>query len=227
MSVENGEISPRTPRDRLLYFGPTALTTVELLELVLGTGAANENAHALSERLLAEPGSLVGLARQSLIELMEQKGIGAAKAMQVQAVFELGRRLTLGVVGERLQIRTPVEAAQLLMPDMMHLEQESLRVVLLNTRNHVLGVHEVYKGSLNTVMLRSADVFREAIRRNSAGMIVAHNHPSGDPEPSPEDVSVTQELIEVGKLLDIEVLDHLIIGDGRFVSLKERGLGFS
>ena len=157
---------------------------------------------------------------------MEQKGVGVAKAAQIQAVLELGRRLTLEVAGERLQIRAPADAAKLLIPDMLHLEQESLRVMLLNTRNCVLGIHEVYKGSLNTALVRSADVFREAIRRNSAALIVAHNHPSGDPSPSPEDVAVTRELIKVGQLLDIEVLDHLIIGEGRFVSLKERGLGF-
>ena len=226
MTPEQRALAPRAPRDRLLSFGPAELTTRELLTIVLGTGTGSEQAQALAERLLAEPENLVSLARLSLVELMEQKGVGPAKAAQVQAVLELGRRLTLEAIDQRRQIRGPADAANILMPSMMLLEQESLQVMMLNTRNYVLGIHEVYKGSLNAAMVRVAEVFREAIRRNSAALIVAHNHPSGDPSPSPEDVTLTREVIDAGKLLDIEVIDHLIIGHGRFVSLKERGLAF-
>jgi len=219
-------LAPQTPRDRLLYFGPAALTTNELLAVALGTGTTGEPAQALADRLLADHGNLIGLARLSLIELLDTPGVGTAKAAQIEALLELGRRLTLEVAGERVQIRTPSEAAQHFMADMLHLEQESLRVMLLNTRNYVLGVHEVYKGNLNGLAVRPADVFREAIRRNSAGLILAHNHPSGDVSPSAEDVAMTHILVEAGEMLGIEVLDHLIIGQGNFVSLREQGLGF-
>jgi DNA repair protein RadC len=214
------------PRERLEQVGSGALTTAELIALVLRTGSTGENAVRLGERLLAAHGGLGGLARLSLAELRQVKGLGAAKAAQLVGAFELGRRLALEAHGTRPQITSPADAARLLMPEMARLEQEHLRVVLLDTRNRVIAIHEVYKGSLNMSMIRVGEVFREAIRRNSAAVIVAHNHPSGDPAPSPEDVNVTRQLVEAGKLLDIEVLDHLVIGHAQFVSLKERGLGF-
>lgn len=214
------------PRERLEQLGPGALSTAELIALVLRTGSAGENAVRLGERLLVEQAGLTGLASLNLAELCQIKGLGLAKAAQLQAAFELGRRLALDVQGTRPQITCPADAARLLMPEMSHLEQEHMRVLLLDTRNRVLAIHEVYKGSLNTSMIRVGEVFREAIRRNCAAIIVAHNHPSGDASPSSEDSSVSRELVEAGKLLDIEVLDHLVIGRNQFVSMKERGLGF-
>ena len=154
------------------------------------------------------------------------KGIGEAKAAQIKAALELGRRLQLAAPNERPQIRGPEDVANLLMLDMGLLEQEHLRTVLLDTKNNVLRVVNVYTGSLNTAVVRVGEVFREAIRANCAAIIVVHNHPSGDPTPSPEDVQVTETLVAAGKLLDIEVLDHVVIGRNRYVSLKERGLGF-
>jgi DNA repair protein RadC len=127
---------------------------------------------------------------------------------------------------ERPQVRTPTDIANLLMLEMSLLEQEHLRVVMLDVKNFVGRIHTVYAGSLNTAVVRIAEVFREPIRANSASIIIVHNHPSGDPTPSPEDVRVTEMIVEAGKLLDIDVLDHLVIGRNRFVSLKERGLGF-
>jgi DNA repair protein RadC len=127
---------------------------------------------------------------------------------------------------ERLQVRSPLDVANLLMLEMSLLEQEQLRVVLLDTKNYIIRVHTVYTGSLNSAVVRISEVFREPIRTNSAAIAVAHNHPSGDPTPSPEDVRVTEMIVEAGALLDIDVLDHLIIGRNRFVSMKERGLGF-
>jgi DNA repair protein RadC len=123
-------------------------------------------------------------------------------------------------------VRSPADAAQLLMAEMALLDQEHLRLILLDTKNHVLSIPTVYVGSLNTSLIRVGELFRYALKENCAALIVVHNHPSGDPAPSPEDVIVTGKIVEGGKLLDIEVLDHLIIGRGRFVSLKERGLGF-
>ncbi len=145
---------------------------------------------------------------------------------QLKAALELGRRLMTVSPHERPQVRSPAEAAELIMTEMSLLEQEQLRTILLDTRNTVLGVPLVYQGSLNTAVVRVGELFRHAIRANAAAIIVAHNHPSGDPAPSPEDVRVTRAVVEAGKLLNIDVLDHLVIGHQRFVSMKERGLGF-
>ena len=131
----------------------------------------------------------------------------------------------LASVGERFRIRSPTDAATVLMAEMGHLDQEELRTVLLTTKNEVQVIHTVYVGSLNAAIIRVGEVFKEAVRRNSAALIVAHNHPSSDIEPSAEDLLVTRQIIDAGKLLDIEALDHLIIGQGRFCSLRERGLG--
>ncbi|MCB0257868.1 MAG: DNA repair protein RadC, partial [Anaerolineae bacterium] len=151
---------------------------------------------------------------------------GQAKAAQILAALELGKRIMAAAPEERLQVRAPVDVANLLMLEMGLLEQEQMRTVLLDTKNRITRITTVYSGSLNTAVVRVGEVFREAVRANSAGVVVVHNHPSGDPTPSPEDVRVTQMIVEAGALLDIDVLDHLIIGRNRFVSLKERGLGF-
>jgi DNA repair protein RadC len=213
------------PRERLLARGPSELANQELLAIVLRTGVKSENAVAVAQRLLARFGGLEGLARASLGELCAERGLGEAKAAQLQAALEIGRRLAAARPEERVQVRSPSDVANLLM-EMGLLEQEHLRVVLLNTRNQVLAVREVYKGAADRATIRVAEVFREAVRANSTAVVVAHNHPSGDPSPSPEDVRVTEEIVQAGKLLDIEVLDHLVIGRDRYVSLRERRLGF-
>ncbi len=215
------------PRERLQAAGAAALSNAELLAILLRVGVRGENAVRLAERLLAQAGGLPGLHRMSHGDLCQLKGVGAAKAAQLLAAVELGRRIAITAPDERPVISSPADAANLLMYQMSALEQEYLYVILLDTRNRVLGKpQEIYHGSLNTSLIRAGEVFREAVKINAAGLIVAHNHPSGDPSPSPEDVAVTRTLVEAGKLLDIEVLDHLVIGRQRFVSLKERGLGF-
>jgi len=216
------------PRERLAAVGAAALSHAELLAILLRVGTKGENAVRLAERLLAQWGGLPGLHRMSHADLCQVKGIGQAKAAQLMAAIELGRRIAVSSPDERHAISSPADAANLLMYQMSALEQEYLYVILLDTRNRVLGKPlEVYHGSLNTSLIRTGEIFREAVKANAAGLIVAHNHPSGDPSPSPEDVAVTRTLVEAGKLLDVEVLDHLVIGRQRFVSLKERGLGFS
>lgn len=214
------------PRERMLYAGPSALSTAELLAIILRVGNKGENVVRMAERLLSEFGGVIGLAQANFEELCAAYGMGEAKATQIKAALELGRRLMVAAPAERLQVRSPVDVANLLMLEMSLLEQEQLRVVLLDTKNFVIRVHTVYSGSLNSAVVRISEVFREAIRSNSASIAVVHNHPSGDPTPSPEDVRVTEMIVEAGALLDIDVLDHLIIGRNRFVSLKERGLGF-
>jgi DNA repair protein RadC len=196
------------------------------MAIILRTGTAEENVVRLAQRLLQEFGGLAALAQAPISDLTRCRGVGPAKAIELRAAFELGRRLLVAAPEERPQVKSPAEAANLLMGSMAMLEQEHLCTILLDTKNHVLKIHPLYVGSLNATGVRVGEVFREAIRLNAAALIVAHNHPSGDPTPSPEDVNVTRQIVEAGKLLDIDVLDHLVIGQGRWVSLKERGLGF-
>ena len=214
------------PRERLQAYGASVLSTSELIAILLRTGIEGQSAINVASRLLKDFG-LAGLARSSFDDLARVKGLGPAKVAQLKAAFELGRRLSATVPDELPQIRCPADAANLLLSEMGVLEQEHLRTLLLDTKNRVLATREIYVGSLNTSLIRVGELFRPAIHANSAAVIVVHNHPSGDPTPSPEDVAVTRQIVEAGKLLDIEVLDHLIIGWQRWISLKERGLGFS
>lgn len=218
--------SSERPRERLLHYGAGALSTAELLAIILRTGTRDENVVRMAQRLLAVFDNLAGLARANVAELTAEKGLGPAKATQLKAALELGRRLLVESPDERPQVRSPADAANLVMSEMSLLEQEHLRVMLLDTKNRILETPTVYIGSLNTSLIRVGELFREAIRASCASLIVLHNHPSGDPTPSPEDVAVTRQIVKAGKLLDVDVLDHLIIGRQRFVSLKERGLGF-
>ena len=215
------------PRERLEQLGPQALANAELIAILLRVGVPGENAVQVAQRLLQQFGGLSGLHRAPFEELVAQHGIGEAKAAQIKAAIELGRRLTLEAPEERPTINSPADAAALVQYEMSALEQEHLRVFLMDTKNHVLDIVEVYRGSVNMSQVRIGEVFKAAIRRNATAVIVVHNHPSGDPTPSPDDVAVTRALVQAGKLLDVDVLDHLIIGQGRFVSLKERGLGFA
>jgi DNA repair protein RadC len=198
----------------------------ELLAILLRVGVAGTNVVQLAQQLLVEQGGWPGLQRMDFGALCERHGMGEAKTSTLKAALEIGRRLLLTEHEQRFQIKSPSDVADLLMIEMSHLDQEHLRTVLLDTKNRVQAISTVYIGSLNTSMIRVGEVFKEAVRRNSAALIVSHNHPSGDPTPSPEDVLVTREIISAGKLLDIDVLDHLVIGQGRFVSMRERGLGF-
>jgi DNA repair protein RadC len=160
------------------------------------------------------------------MEITEVDGLGPAGAARIKAALECGRRLNLSTREDRPKVRSPSDLAVILLPEMSHLQQEHFLVVCLDTRNNVLHKQTLYVGSLNATHIRVAEVFREAIKHNAAAIIVAHNHPSGDPSPSPEDVEVTRQIRQAGELLSIELLDHLVIGDQRFVSLRERALGF-
>ncbi|MFN8432576.1 MAG: DNA repair protein RadC [Anaerolineales bacterium] len=214
------------PRERLAALGPQALTNAELLAILLRVGVQGENAVEVGQRLLKKFNGLNGLHRAPFKELIVQHGLGEAKAAQIKAAIELGRRLTLEAPQERPAINSPADAAALIQYEMSALEQEHLRVILLDRRNRVLEVVEVYKGSVNSSQVRVGELFKDAIRANASAIIVAHNHPSGDPTPSPDDVAVTRAIVQAGKLLDVDVLDHLVIGQSKWVSLKERGLGF-
>jgi DNA repair protein RadC len=214
------------PRERLRDHGPAALSDAELLAILLRVGVAGTNVVQLAQQLLVERGGWPGLLRTDYADLCRRHGIGEAKAAALKAALEIGRRLLLIEYEQRFQIKSPSDVAQLLMLEMSHLDHEQLRTVLLDTKNRVQGIPTVYVGSLNSSLIRVGEIFKEALKRNSAALIVVHNHPSGDPTPSPDDVLVTREIVLAGNLLDIEVLDHLVIGQGRFVSMRERGLGF-
>ena len=214
------------PRERLALLGPQALTNAELIAILIRVGVPGENVVQVGQRLLQTFGGITGLHQASFDELCAQHGLAKAKSAQLKAAIELGRRLTLESPEERPSIHSPADAAALVQYEMSALDQEHLRVMLLNTRNRVLEILDVYRGSLNSSQVRVGELFKAAIRRNAAAIIVVHNHPSGDPTPSPDDVALTRAVLEAGRLLDIEVLDHLVIGMGRWVSLKERKLGF-
>jgi DNA repair protein RadC len=214
------------PRERLSTLGPQALSNAELIAILLRTGVPGENAVQVGQRLLQTFGGISGLHRASVQDLQSQHGLGEAKAAQIKAAIELGRRLTLESPEERPAINSPADAAALVMYEMSALEQEHLRVILLDIRNRVLEIVDLYHGSVNSSQVRVGEVFKAAVRRNAPALIVIHNHPSGDPTPSPDDVAITRAMVQAGKLLDVDVLDHLVIGHGRWVSLKERGLGF-
>ncbi|MDA0987587.1 MAG: DNA repair protein RadC [Chloroflexi bacterium] len=214
------------PRERLRNYGPSYLSNAELLAIILRTGTSSESVLSLSARLLSQFGGLAGLAKASYDELQRIHGFGEAKTSQLKAAFELGRRLLSLQENERVTIHSPQDVANLLQGEMAFLDQEHLRVVLLNTRNQVLAIPEVYRGNVNSAVVRAGEVFRDAVRSNAPAVIVVHNHPSGDPTPSEEDVRVTEQLVEAGRLLDIEVLDHLVVAQNGFISLKEKGPGF-
>lgn len=213
------------PIERLYDAGAAALSDAEVLAVVFGS-TGTTNPIALAGELLAQGGWHV-LQQRSVEEIAALPGMTRTRAAQVKAALEVGRRLLLATHAERPQIKSPADVAALLMLEMAHLDQEQLRVVLLDTKNRLLKIQTVYVGSLNSSMVRIGEIFKEAIRLNSAALIVSHNHPSGEPTPSPEDVMVTRQIVEAGKLLDIEILDHIVIGSGRWVSMRERGLGFS
>lgn len=214
------------PRERLRLAGAVQLSNPELLAILLRTGMVGQNVMQLSARLLSEFDGLAGLARASFTELCGMDGVSQAKACQVLAALELGRRAAGPPPSDRPAIRLPGDVYHLLRTQMAHLDQEQLRVLLLNAKREVLLVQEVYRGTVSKASVRVAEMLRPAIRENCPNVIAVHNHPSGDPTPSPEDTSVTQRLRKGAELLDITLLDHVVIGAPGFVSMKDRGMGF-
>lgn len=211
-----------TPEARLADLGAGALSDAELLSLILRVDTLDQ-----CWQLLRTFDGFAGLQRASLADLQRAPGMTRIRAASLKAALELGRRLALQQGEERFQIKSPTDVAQLLQVEMAHLDQEQLRVICLDTKNRVQKIQTVYVGSVNSSLVRVAEIFKEPIRLNSTAIIVCHNHPSGDPTASPEDVLVTRAIVDAGKLLDIEVLDHLIIGQGRYISMRERRLGFN
>lgn len=214
---------PSTLRERLACYGSTSLAADELLTLILapGSGPGRETADEEIQRLLRTCGGLAGLPRADFDQLREAH-LTAGKAAKLQAVLELAKRLSTRTMESRPQIRCPADAAELVMAEMASLDHEEMRVLVLDTKNQVVLNRLMYQGTVNSSVLRAAEIFRPAIVRNCPAILICHNHPSNDTTPSPEDIAVTEQLVQAGKLLDIDLVDHLVIGDGRFVSLKER-----
>jgi len=210
------------PVSRLVEYGAGALSTVEILATLIGGADQIETA----QRLITEFQTIGRIQSAALTEIQRVQGIGPTTAARLKAALELGRRWAIEPRRDLNQIRSPADAANLVMIEMGALEQEHLRLLIMDTKNRVLKITTVYIGNLNTSVIRVGELLRYALRENCASIIIVHNHPSGDPTPSPEDVTVTKRIIEAGKLLDIDVLDHLVIGRGSFVSMKERQLGF-
>jgi len=216
------------PRERLREFGPKSLSNTELIAILMRTGLQRENVLAVSSRLLARFDGLAGLGRVSFAELCAERGLSEAKTSELMAALELGQRFVSLAPQERAVINSPQDVANLLLPVMSVLDQEHLRILLLNTRNEVLGIQEIYVGNVNSSVVRAAEVFRPAVQANAPSIIVVHNDPSGEPVSSSQDVDITKELISAGKLLGIELLDHVVPGRGnRFVSMNERRFAFT
>jgi DNA repair protein RadC len=218
--------SDERPRERLERYGAATLQNAELLAIILRVGTPLENVIELSTRLLVQYHGLGGLLAADLSALCAERGLGPAKATTLKAALELGRRLMVLEPGQRPQITSPADIAALLMLEMAYLAQEQLRVLCLDTKHHVVAQHIVYQGTVNSSVIRAAEVYRPAVSRTCPAIVVVHNHPSGDPAPSPEDIRTTEQLRKAGEVLDIELLDHIVIGQQRYISLKERGLGF-
>lgn len=215
------------PRERMQRYGAQMLSDAELLAVLIRTGTPSESALVLSQRILKGNGAKSGLrfvADSSIEELSEIRGIGIAKSVQIKAAVELGRRISSYSSHNPTAINTPVDVKNLLMEEMRFLEKEHFKVILLNIKNQVISVEDISVGSLNSSIVHPREVFKPAIRRSSAAIILVHNHPSGDPTPSREDVDITRRLAEAGKILGIEVVDHVIIGNGSYISFREKGI---
>ena len=208
-------------REQVVQYGTRHLSTHELLLVILGTGASKRMTPRCIQHLM-EDCPLPQLLQTDMGQLTNTLGLGEAKAIQLQAVMELARRKMRPIESEGYRILSPQDAANLVMPDLAYLDHEEMRELVLDTKNQVIANLLIYKGTSQSSVLRAAELFKPAITRNCASIIVCHNHPSGDTTPSPEDIATTEQLVKAGKILDIEVLDHLIIGNYRFVSLKER-----
>lgn len=211
------------PREKMLKHGSESLSDQEILAVLLRTGTANLSALELAEELLCQNG-FAGLIDASFEELSKVKGIGLAKASQIKGAVEMARRIAKHTTDMKAIIRCPEDIFRLLKDEMRFLDREYFRIVLLNTKNQVISIEDVSIGSLNSSIVHPREVFKLPIKRSAATIILVHNHPSGDPTPSREDVAITKRLIEGGKILGIDILDHIVIGNQRFVSIKEQGL---
>ena len=214
------------PRERLLALGPGFLSNAELLAIVLRNGSRDKSALQVAQEILGmnRDAGVAALARMSAGELMGIRGIGSAKAAEIMAAVELGKRLNSGMSRQRAAVTCPEDAAEYAMPRFRYEEREHFAVILLNVKNHILSMPVISIGSLTASVVHPREVFRVAIQQTAASIILVHNHPSGDPSPSREDIEITARLVQVGRVMDIPVLDHIILGNDNYISLKEQGV---
>ncbi|MBM7836128.1 DNA repair protein RadC [Clostridium sardiniense] len=213
------------PKEKLLRYGAESLSNPELLAIVLRTGTKGENVLNLSQKIIAELNGLNGILNASVKEMTKIKGVKEAKASQILAIAELFRRFnTYKSFNEFKRITSPREVANMLYGEMGASNQEVLKLIILNTKNEVIKIKDVFKGSLNSSLVHPREIFNEAIRSSAASIIICHNHPSGDPTPSSEDIKVTTRINQSGEIIGIKLIDHIIIGRNNYVSLKEKGI---
>lgn len=223
-TIKDLPISER-PREKLQQLGPEFLSNDELIAIIIRTGSKTESAIELSRKVLSiDNRGLAYLRDTTLEELMEVKGIGKCKGAQILAAIEIGKRLSYSEALKKVKITNPETIANLYMDEMRYLHKEHFKIALLDTKNQIIVTEEISVGTLNASIVHPRDVFKVAIKRNANSIILIHNHPSGDPAPSNEDINITNRLIEAGKLIGIKVLDHIIIGDNRYISFKEKNL---
>ncbi|HII4512916.1 RadC family protein [Clostridium perfringens] len=215
--------SGERPREKLLFYGAQFLSNEELLAIILRTGNRDSNVVELSYRIIHSVGGLNGLFKASAKELMKVKGVKEAKATQILAMCELYKRFKVSELTQ-VKISKPSDVAELVLDELRMLRQEVLILITLDTKNKVISKKEIFKGGLNSSLVHPREIFREAVKDSAASIIICHNHPSGDPTPSRDDINITTRLKECGKMMGIELLDHLIIGDNRFISLKEKDI---
>lgn len=212
------------PREKLTKYGAEVLSNAELLAILLRTGTKNESAIDIAYKLLKQQDGIGFLMDSKAEELSSIYGIGPAKAAQLKAAVELGKRLAAQTYKKEIYIRCSKDAANVLMEDMRYLKKEHMKAILLNIKCGLISIEEISIGSINSSIVHPREVFAPAIKKSCASLILVHNHPSGDPTPSQEDINITRRLVEGGKILGIEVVDHIIIGDGKYISLKDRGI---
>ena len=212
------------PRERLQKFGPEALSAQELLALVIGRGIPNKSVMNIAQELLAKFGNVKAIGQATIEELSQIKGIGLAKAAQIKACFELGKRENLEPELKNFDVKNPEGVVKAIRASIQDKAKEHFKLILLNPRNKIIGISTISIGTLNASLVHPREVFKDAIVHSAASVVLAHNHPSGDPEPSEDDIAITKRLIEAGKILGIEVMDHIIIAKNGFFSFKERGL---
>jgi DNA repair protein RadC len=213
------------PREKLISYGVEALSNAELLALIIKSGNFEETAVEVAQKILSRDNrGIAYLADVSLEELMEVKGIGEGKASQILAAIEIGKRLNRIGPQDKIKISSPMVLVNLLMDEMRYLCKEYFKIAILDTKNQILAIENISIGTLNASIVHPRDVFKIAIKRNANSLILIHNHPSGDPNPSNEDISITNRLVDAGNLIGIKVLDHIIIGDNKYISFKEKNL---
>jgi DNA repair protein RadC len=212
------------PRERLQKFGPEALSAQELLALVIGRGIPKKSVINIAQELLAKFGNIRAISQATIEELCQIKGIGLAKAAQIKACFELGKREDLEPELKDFDIKNPESVVKAIRASIKDKAKEHFKLILLNPRNKIISISTISIGTLNASLVHPREVFKDAIVHSAASVVLAHNHPSGDPEPSEDDITITKRLIEAGKILGVEVIDHIIVGKNGFFSFKEKGL---